>query len=261
MERLIGKLLECKNEVQDIAFDDDTSLNALLDRTRMYMSKLRPKDITIKSVNSSLFKASLIRDVMFGSNEGTFRKAWEEGKVRFGNLIDKFIEEYHLDNELNNNIASIQIDKKELGKNIFIIHGHDEGMKENLARVVEKLGLNPIILHEQEDKGRTIIEKFEYFASDVGYAIALLSPDDICIKNNVEIRRARQNVVFELGYFTGLLGRNKTFALVCGSENIELMSDYQGIIYTTYDSEGARKLKLVKELKAAGYIVSADSIL
>lgn len=261
MERLIDKLLECKLEVQNIAFDDDTSLTALLDRTRMYMSKLMPKDISIMSVNSSLFKADLVRDVMFRSNESAFRKAWEEGKIRFGNLIDKFIEEYYLDNELSNNTVSIQSNNVELSKNIFIIHGHDEGMKENVARVVERLGLNPIILHEREDKGRTIIEKFEHFANNAGYAIALLSPDDICIKDDIEIRRARQNVVFELGYFTGLLGRNRTFALVSGSENIELMSDYQGIIYKLYDTEGAWKIKLVKELKAIGYKVSADSIL
>ncbi|MBC2726110.1 MAG: nucleotide-binding protein [Desulfosporosinus sp.] len=198
---------------------------------------------------------------MWGSNEGAFREAWEEGKIRFKNIIDKFIEEYKLDKELSKNDCTLDSNKVEFSKNIFIIHGHDEAMKETVARVVDKIGLNPIILHEQEDKGRTIIEKFEYFADNVGYAIALLSPDDLCIEDNVEKRRARQNVVFELGYFTGLLGRDRTFALVSGNENIELMSDYQGVIYKKYDSEGAWKIKLIKELKAVGYKVSADSIL
>ena len=259
MEKLIGKLMGCKQEVGNIAFDDDTSLDALLSRTRMYMSKLRPDDTSIKELNLSMFKANLIRD-MWGSTERAFQLAWEEGKKRFDYFVDQFIEAYELDNELGSNKPAYGAAERKLSNNVFIIHGHDEGMKKNVARVIEKLGLHPIILHEQEDKGRTIIEKFEYFANNVGYAIALLSPDDLCIENNIEIKRARQNVVFELGYFTGLFGRDRTFALVSGSENVELMSDYQGIVYKIFDQEGAWRLKLVKELKAIGYNVSADSL-
>lgn len=261
MEKLIDKIIECKLEVENIQFDDETSLDALLNRTRMYMSKLKPNDHSIKSLNSGMFRANVVRDVMWGSNEEDFRRAWEEGKTRFRNFIDRFIEEYELDRELGKNEHARNVEEAEFSKDIFIIHGHDEDMKEQVARVVEKLGLNPIILHEQEDQGRTIIEKFEHYASGSGYAIALLSPDDLCIENNVEKRRARQNVIFELGYFTGLLGRKRTFALVAGNGNIELMSDYQGIIYNIYDQAGAWKYKLVKELKAVGYNVSADSIL
>jgi len=99
MEKLLYKLNECKLEVEEIEFDDDTSLDALLDRTKMYMSKLRPNDATIQQVNCGMFKANLIRD-MWGSNEGAFQVAWQEGKVRLKNLIDKFIEEYELDKEL-----------------------------------------------------------------------------------------------------------------------------------------------------------------
>ena len=50
-------------------------------------------------------------------------------------------------------------------------------MRESVARVLTTLGLEPVILHEQPDKGRTIIEKF-YEHSDVGFAVVLMSPDD-----------------------------------------------------------------------------------
>lgn len=261
MEKLIDKLNECKVEVEKIVFDDDTALDDLLKRARMYMSKIDPNNFSIIELQISLFKANFIRDV-WSSDDRAFRNAWEEGRIKFKNIIDRFIEEYELNKEYSNNSnSSSDSIKNVMSKDVFIIHGHDEGMKENTARIISKLGLNPIILHEQEDNGRTIIEKFEHYAEKVGYAIALLSADDICIKNNTEVGRARQNVIFELGYFTGLLGRDRTFALVAGSENIELMSDYQGIIYKSYDQEGAWKLRLVKELKALGYNISADLIL
>ena len=91
------------------------------------------------------------------------------------------------------------------GNDIFIVHGHDDGAKDSVARVVsEDLGLKPIILQEQPDKGDTVIEKLERCSSNVGYAIALVTPDDIGALNQEEDElnpRARQNVVFELGYF------------------------------------------------------------
>jgi predicted nucleotide-binding protein len=98
---------------------------------------------------------------------------------------------------------------KELNKkDIFIIHGRDDGIKETVARFLEHLDLHPIILHEQANRGNTIIEKFEQY-SNIGYAIAILTPDDIGgLKETPSSQfkdRARQNVVFELGFFFGKL--------------------------------------------------------
>jgi len=76
--------------------------------------------------------------------------------------------------------------------------------------------LTPIILNEQANEGRTIIEKFEEESQEVSAVIVLLSGDDICIdKENQRkrLKRARQNVVFELGYFIGKFGRKKVIAL------------------------------------------------
>lgn len=160
---------------------------------------------------------------------------------------------------------------QELSGDIFIVHGHNEEMKQTVARTVSQLGLNPIILHEQPNGGKTIIEKFERNADRINFAIILLSADDLAasvrdlkgvkdedLRQHLEMR-ARQNVVFEMGYFTGKLGRSNVFLLL--QEGVAKPGDLDGIVYTAYDSAGAWRFGLVKELKAAGYMVSADAIL
>lgn len=148
------------------------------------------------------------------------------------------------------------IPKTELGSDIFIVHGHDEAAKESVARFIEKLELKPIILHEQPDKGRTIIEKFEEH-SNVGFAIVLLTPDDVGapIKQQEKLKsRARQNVIFELGFFVGRLGRNRVCALYKG--DIEMPSDYKGVLYKPM--MGDWQLSLAKEIKAAGISIDLN---
>lgn len=99
---------------------------------------------------------------------------------------------------------------------VFVVHGHDNEMKQAVARILERLNLEAIILHEQPDRGLTIIEKIERF-SDVGFAVVLLSPDDVGYSkadgHDAARPRARQNVVLELGYFAGKLGRENVVAL------------------------------------------------
>jgi len=154
---------------------------------------------------------------------------------------------------------------------VFVVHGHDRGMKETVARFLAKLGLNPIILHEQPDHGRTVIEKFEEHAR-VSFAIAVFSGDDLGISKEEISRipsgmtlqqsmhpRARQNVVFEFGYFVGRIGRGNVVAII--ESGVETMSDYAGVLYIPFDAEGAWRLKLVKELKAAGLDVDANAAL
>jgi predicted nucleotide-binding protein len=145
---------------------------------------------------------------------------------------------------------------------VFIVHGHDEEMKQHVARVINMLGLSPIILHEQPNSGKTIIEKFEKNA-DVLFAVVLLSPDDMgfAASGNPEMAkpRARQNVVLELGYFVGKLGRSRVIALKRG-DGMELPSDISGVAYTCYDPAGHWKFELVRELKTAGYTVDANKI-
>jgi hypothetical protein len=64
-------------------------------------------------------------------------------------------------------------------RKIFVVHGHDEAALQSVARFLEQLGLDAIILREQPDSGRTIIEKFVDCAAEVGFAVVLLTPDDL----------------------------------------------------------------------------------
>ncbi len=113
----------------------------------------------------------------------------------------------------------------------FIVHGHDKQLLLELKNYLQnKLGFQePIILGEQPSGSRTIIEKFEEHARSVDCAFALLSPDDR--RSNKEKGRARQNVIFELGYFLGTLGRRSGRVFVLKKGDVEIPSDLYGVIY------------------------------
>lgn len=139
---------------------------------------------------------------------------------------------------------------------VFIVHGHDGEAREAVARFLEKMGLQAIILHEQANQGRTVIEKVEA-NGDVGFAVVLLTPDDVgCTKGGEPGPRARQNVLLELGYFIGRLGRAKVCALKRGT--LEIPSDFAGVVWENMDSSGSWKLALARELKAAGHDIDLN---
>ena len=140
---------------------------------------------------------------------------------------------------------------------IFIVHGHTREA-ESVARLLTQLGLKPIILHEQPNLGMTVIEKFERNA-DVGFAVVLLTPDDECTGADGKVaQRARQNVILELGYFVGKLGRSRICALKQG--DVELPSDIFGLVWTPLDQNGGWRFLLAKELKAAGYPIDFNQL-
>jgi predicted nucleotide-binding protein len=144
-------------------------------------------------------------------------------------------------------------------RDIFLVHGRDDAVKESVARFLEKIDLHPVILHEQPNMGRTLIEKFEAHSS-VCFAIVLLTPDDVggLASERKLSPRARQNVILELGYFIGKLGR----ALVCALylEGVDLPSDIHGVLYVPYDAGGGWRLKLAAEIKAAGINVDLNCV-
>lgn len=139
------------------------------------------------------------------------------------------------------------------GHRVFLVHGHDEAALHNVARFLEQLEQDVVVLREQPNKGRTIIEKFEDY-SDVGFAVVLLTADDrgrAADDDAGEMQlRARQNVILELGYFLGRLGRKRVCALY--QEGIDIPSDYSGVLYVPLDANGGWRLLLAKELNAAG---------
>lgn len=148
---------------------------------------------------------------------------------------------------------------KERTNKVFVVHGHDDAARESVARFLERLGLEAVILHEQATGGRTIIEKLEYYA-DVDFATVLLTPDDIGGVKTTEGEklqpRARQNVILELGFFVGKLGRDKVCALHEGP--LELPTDYLGVCYVKLDDGGGWRLQLAKELREAGFSVDLN---
>jgi predicted nucleotide-binding protein len=143
---------------------------------------------------------------------------------------------------------------------VFIVHGHDESIKQVVARFLEKCDLEAIILHEQADGGRTIVEKIEKY-TDVEFAVVLYTTCDIgrAKEERKGKPRARQNVVFEHGYLIGRLGRDKVCALV--QEGVEIHGDMSGVVYKPLDSAGAWKTSVLKEMKNAGITVDASKLL
>lgn len=142
--------------------------------------------------------------------------------------------------------------ERALNLRVFLVHGHDDAAIESVARLVENLGLWAVILKEQASGGRTIIEKFEA-NSNVGFAIVLLTPDDVgSLKGRAKQlkSRARQNVIFELGYFIGKLGRKKVTALY--KRGVEIPSDYLGIECFLMDRAGSWKQLLKREIEESG---------
>jgi predicted nucleotide-binding protein len=139
-------------------------------------------------------------------------------------------------------------------RRVFIVHGHS-GARVALARVLEASATNfeVRILSEATNQGRTIIEKLEHEAASATYAVVLLTADDEGGPRTSDDRhpRARQNVILELGFFIGKLGRSKVAILY--EEGVELPSDMQGVAYILLDEHDGWKLKLAKELRAAGH--------
>ncbi len=149
-------------------------------------------------------------------------------------------------------------------RKIFLVHGHNEEIKWSVVRTLEQLGFDAVVLHEYPNSGRNILQKFEDY-SNVGFAIVLLTADDkgfACREGDSHIRlRARQNVIFELGFFIAKLGSSKVMALIDGNAPVEKPSDYDGVLYTEYDSRGSWKMELVRELHAAGLDVDANRLI
>ncbi len=178
--------------------------------------------------------------------------AWglNEAKSLLEVYIEEIQENEHDDEQSENTAEHISVANKKM----FIVHGHDGELKQLVARVLEKQGIEPIILSEQANCGATIIEKFEK-NSDVRAAICLFTEDDLGRgKNEKDLKaRARQNVVFEAGYFIGKLGRDRVILLA--NKKIEMPSDLSGVVYS---NTGSWQFEVLKELKTMGYNIDMN---
>jgi predicted nucleotide-binding protein len=143
-------------------------------------------------------------------------------------------------------------------RKVFIVHGRDNEVKQEVSRFIEKLGLEAIILHEQASSGMTIIEKIEHYSNDADFALVLYTACDhgrgVHESNLPPKNRARQNVVFEHGYLMAKLGRENVCSLA--KADIETPNDINGVVYVPLDEHGAWKNEVARELKACGYIIN-----
>ena len=145
-------------------------------------------------------------------------------------------------------------------KKVFIVHGHDANVRNEVEIFIRDIGYEPIILCKRADIGNTIIEKIEREAQDVCFAIVIYTSCDLGRdKNAAELKpRARQNVVFEHGFMCARLGRERVCALL--EDGVEQPGDLQGVIYKPLDAGGAWKYQIADEMKAVGLDVDKNRI-
>lgn len=273
---VVSRLDRRLDELRSVDFDavkgfGDPRLEALAEKVEGTIAKIFDRE-------SDLYEWYAPDPVGFNtlgwSERGYFREtiveAYREGVtrciVRLEGLRDLLVEKIE-DLECANRVAqhALLVKVEATGNSrspsgrVFVVHGHDAGPKEAVARLMASLGLTPVILHEQRDQGRTIIEKLEANAK-VDFAVVLLTPDDIgAAAKEPENRRprARQNVILELGYFVGQLGRDRVFVLNAG---VEIPSDYQGILYIQFDPDDHWKIRLAREMRRAGASIDLNQV-
>ena len=233
--------------IDDAVFLCDTGINAIS------YSDIVKVLITKRYKGKNLFK--YIKDC-------TAKELIEFKYSIYGDLLLQEIFEESSNDKISMQVDKLRKEKRKVREKVFIVHGHDDAAKANAARVVECLGFEAIILHEQVSSGRTIIEKIEEY-SDVAFAIVLYTECDLGRDKNDPVKkerpRARQNVVFEHGYLMGKLSRDKVCAFVKG--DIEMPGDVSGVVYTKMDDNGGWKLELAKNMKAAGLDIDMNKLI
>jgi predicted nucleotide-binding protein len=152
-----------------------------------------------------------------------------------------------------------------LGRRIFVISGADDEMTHALTGALSRLSLTPLVMCEEPSQGKKIVENFSTDYADVAFAVVLLSPDDfVYAKNEAATKRKlrpRQEVVFELGFLLGKLGRSNVLVLERECKNFDSPTVFEGMKVTAFDDRDSWKLALIRELTNCGYNVDPDRIL
>jgi Predicted nucleotide-binding protein containing TIR-like domain len=201
--------------------------------------------------------AELARDLDIDLPRGeNYRRHWAVKDVDLFGVLKKhglWVETNPVAPEVEEQLRDIRSTASHDAKpKVFIVHGRDEGIKNEVARWIARIGLDDVILHEQSNLGRALIMKFQQVAETAAFAIAIMTPDDVGgVAGGRQACRARQNVIFELGYFLGKLGPERVAALVADPD-LEKPSDYDGVVYINYDRPGGWKLVLAREFESLG---------
>lgn len=195
----------------------------------------------------------------------------EEQKNPAREIIDQKIEEFHnslqevtkFSDRMERMDAAFGIPRA-ISNQIFIVHGNEITMLNAVVATLKRLGHESLISHDRSLEDKSIFQKFIDHPG-IGFAVVLLSADDIGYRKdqtpNEARLRARQNVVFELGFLMGKLGRERVFVLYVEQRNFELPTSYFEAIYTPYDRFGHWQFELVRRLKSCDYKVDANQLL
>jgi predicted nucleotide-binding protein len=255
-EELLADLLA---RLDTLSYRDHQQLDGLIQRTDMIIRRVFGETSEYRSRLTKIGFSPMV----YPADEKYHRSSWLGGVSEFRNLIQTMIDERKLFGV--EPAAGAGQERAKSGavsdgaQTVFLVHGHNERVKAVVARFLEKLRLNVVILHEKPSAGRTIIEKFEAESAPAAFAVILLTDDDFGGAQNGEAHpRARQNVVFEMGYFVGVLSREKVAALV--TPGLELPGDYSGVVYITLEGE-SWKLELAKEMRHAGIEIDMNRAL
>ncbi|MEL7433645.1 MAG: TIR domain-containing protein, partial [Chloroflexota bacterium] len=173
--KLIEELI---TQAQKMEYEESgKELDAILRTAKLRIRKIFGDESThLKDISSIRFSP-----VAYSSSnrDRAFQKQFRKGKYQLINLFYTLIEDIELSDQLSQTEEDNNLTVDIFSDKIFVVHGHDNEMKQSTARILEKIGLEPIILHEQANEGKTIIEKFLANAGQVSFAVVLLSPDDV----------------------------------------------------------------------------------
>ena len=257
LQRLLDKILEMKQ-----LSEDSPKFEKWQRDTRVAIGKIFGEaSRNVKEFEEIFFHPSVSYfDMPDSEFQASYLSGLDSATAMLESMIDEIDEDWP-DDSPTQNPSSAQVNDRPSSNEVFVIHGRDEGTKNTVARYLEQLKLHTVILAEQSNQGQTIIEKVEQHAH-VGFAVALLTPDDagsLQTDTNNLSPRARQNVIFELGFFIGRLDRKNVCALTIGE--VDIPSDYAGVAYIPLDDSDGWKMKLFKELESAGLPVNPKDML
>ncbi len=149
------------------------------------------------------------------------------------------------------------LERKNFSNQIFVLHGSDDEMKNAVVRMLSNVGLEPVVIQDEEDEGQTLPKVLTDY-SNVSFAVILLSPDVMVYQKDEPHPRMRawpqalQKTIFALGFFIGKLGFNHVFVIHRKEENFDILSDYASVLYIPYEPE-IWELALARELTANGF--------
>lgn len=253
---LIAKLLE---DIEMLPHRDMLALDKFKRRGSMVLSNIF--DEQHKYVLQ--FRAIPFKYPYIVWKEGAVDRKWNEGVETTRNLLEAIIEEMDTFPQTEPEPAEPDLPPDLATDGVFVAHGHDEQMLSDIESFLLRIELQPIILRDQPNLGQTVIEKVEA-NSDVAVSIVLFSPDDMGYPREAGPEdaklRARQNVVFELGYFIGKLRRGKIILVYRTDDQFDIPSDLGGVVYIPFDDAEKWKGMLVTELDGMGFNLDAGKV-